>query len=164
VGVVQAGVPSGTLNAARWARVLGRPVWAVCAPPWIPGFVGCAAVVELGAKPLVSIEGWLRAVGLAKGRGRRRKTGGLQPELAALGASGARRGAGAPADRKLAAEELALVSILSPARAHHIDEIATMSRLSIHAVATVLLTLALENVVVEGPEGFYRLTKSPSSD
>ena len=36
------------------------------------------------------------------------------------------------------------------------DEIAAKARVCTSAAVTGLLTLALENVVVEGPEGFYR--------
>jgi predicted Rossmann fold nucleotide-binding protein DprA/Smf involved in DNA uptake len=42
--------------------------------------------------------------------------------------------------------------------AQHIDEIAAKSGLCMSALATALLTLALEDVVVEGPDGFFRRT------
>ena len=38
----------------------------------------------------------------------------------------------------------------------HMDELVLRSALPTSAVATALLTLALENVVVEGPSGFFR--------
>jgi len=144
VVIVQAGVPSGTLNAARWARKLGRPVWAVCAPPWVPGFLGCASAVELGAKPLVSMGGWLKAVGLSHGRRSRQPLTSTSTSTSTSTAN-------------LAPEELRLVEMLSLTRAQHTDEIAAKSGLSAQAVATALLTLALEDVVVEGPEGQFRL-------
>jgi DNA processing protein len=143
--IVQAGVPSGTLNAARWARKLGRPVWAVCAPPWVPGFLGCAAVAELGARPLVSIAGWLHAVGLTSKRSRATSTATSTATPTATPTA------------KLTSEELLLLENLSPTQGRHVDEIAANSGLSAQAVATALLTLALENVVVEGPEGIYRI-------
>jgi predicted Rossmann fold nucleotide-binding protein DprA/Smf involved in DNA uptake len=40
----------------------------------------------------------------------------------------------------------------------HGDELAAAAGLSAGAAATALLTLALENVLVEGPGGFYRRT------
>jgi DNA processing protein len=42
----------------------------------------------------------------------------------------------------------------------HVDEIASRTGLSMSTVAPSLLTLALENVVVEGPAGFFRRHKS----
>ena len=55
VVIVQAGAPSGTLNAASWARKQGRNVWAVPGPPWDPTFTGCRAAIEAGARPLLSM-------------------------------------------------------------------------------------------------------------
>jgi DNA processing protein len=164
--IVQAGVPSGTLNAARWARRLGRPVWAVCAPPWVSGFLGCASVVELGARPLVSTGGWLRAVGLVTGRRRtppvilsEAKDPAVQVRPSFTGGSFARLRR-AQDDRGRTPEELAILETLSPTKAQHIDEIAAKSGLSAQGVATALLTLALEDVLVEGPEGQFRLASS----
>ncbi len=155
--VVQAGIPSGALNAAAWARKLGRPVWAVCSPPWVGGFAGCALVLDRGARPLTSAAAWLRAVGLTRP---------VKPARCAP------RPAGGPlttttvpatitpiSTRSPTPHEVALLEVLSPA-AQHIDEIASKSGLCIAALATALLTLALENVVVEGPEGFFRRTPS----
>jgi predicted Rossmann fold nucleotide-binding protein DprA/Smf involved in DNA uptake len=45
------------------------------------------------------------------------------------------------------------------AEPRHIDEIAENARVCVSTAATRLLTLALENVLVEGPEGFYRRAK-----
>ena len=64
--IVQAGVPSGALNAARWARKLRRPVWAVPGPPWDPKFVGCRAAIDAGARVVTSIGSLLRALGLGE--------------------------------------------------------------------------------------------------
>jgi DNA processing protein len=152
--IVQAGAPSGTLNAASWARRLKRPVWAVCAPPWSKGFTGCAAAIEAGARPLVSIGSFLHAVGLAPSPRRsakypRRGTSArAEPDAPLL----TRRAS----TRTFAPPELELLASLSPTCGRHIDEIAFKSGLSAGAIVTALLTLALENVVVEGPEGFFR--------
>jgi predicted Rossmann fold nucleotide-binding protein DprA/Smf involved in DNA uptake len=51
--------------------------------------------------------------------------------------------------------ELQLLDLLSFHKSQHIDEIAVKSSLSASVVKTTLLTLALENVVVESPEGFF---------
>jgi DNA processing protein len=165
--IVQAGVPSGTMNAARWARSLGRPVWAVCAPPWMPGFLGCATVAELGARPLVSIKGWLRAVGLARRPQRASPRAPRTPTATPLESATPTPAGTSQASEltlrllaRLPTEELRLLEILSRSRAQHIDEIAAKSGLSAQAVATALLTLALENVVVESPEGLFRLANT----
>jgi DNA processing protein len=148
--VIQAGAPSGTLNAVSWALRLKRPVWAVCAPPWISGFLGCASAVERGAKPLVSVASFLKAVGLAPA-GRHRTDRPIPPPLPSPKTPSHESPlAGA------SAVELAILDSLSHEKGQHIDEIATKSRLSAAEVVTALLTLALENVVVEGPEGFFR--------
>jgi predicted Rossmann fold nucleotide-binding protein DprA/Smf involved in DNA uptake len=55
----------------------------------------------------------------------------------------------------LDATERALLEATS-AEPRHLDEIAARARVCTSAAATGLLTLALENVVVEGPGGFYR--------
>ena len=93
----------------------------------------------LGARPLVSMGGWLKAVGFTRSR-RTTPTPTATPSLMSL-----------------SPEELLLLSALSPSKSQHIDEIAAKSCLSAQAVATALLTLTLENVVVEGPEGLFRL-------
>jgi DNA processing protein len=142
--IVQAGAPSGTLNAASWARRLGRPVWAVCAPPWMPEYVGCASAIERGAKPLVSVASFLKAVGLIPVR-RAPKPDSTSIPIPAV----------TPPTPNLSPLELQLLDLLSFHKSQHIDEIAVKSRLSTSVVTTTLLTLALENVVVESPEGFF---------
>jgi len=129
--IVQAGAPSGTLNAAAWARRLGRPVWAVCAPPWMQGYTGCASVIDRGAKPLVSVRSFLKELGLPT------------PKV------------DQPPNVARNDVERALLELLSTTNCKHLDEIAAKSGLSVPVVSTALLTLALENVVVEGPEGFF---------
>lgn len=144
VVVVQAAIPSGALNAAAWGRKLGRPIWAVCSPPWASGFAGCALVLERGARPLTSLGAWLRAVGLTHAgksvRTRSAPTSMTFPPLP---------------PRNTTPHERALLDVLSMT-AQHIDEIAAKSGLCMAALATALLTLALEDVVVEGPDGFFR--------
>jgi hypothetical protein len=39
----------------------------------------------------------------------------------------------------------------------HLDTIALQACLGVSSTVTALLTLALEDVVVEGPDGFFRL-------
>jgi DNA processing protein len=151
VVVVQAGIPSGALNAAGWARKLGRPVWAVCPPPWIGGFAGCALLLDRGARPLTSVSAWLRAVGLVQ---RPRTSPSTPPSTSAPTATST-----PVPTRVLTPHELAVVGALSTT-GQHIDEISAKSGLCIAIVRTALLTLVLEDVVVEGPEGFFRRAKA----
>jgi DNA processing protein len=59
--IVEAGVPSGTRNAARWARQLGRPCFAVPSAPWNPLGIGGLRLLEAGlARPLFTIRPILR--------------------------------------------------------------------------------------------------------
>jgi DNA processing protein len=151
--VVQAGVPSGTLNAASWARRLGRPVWAVCAPPWMPGYVGCGSVIERGARPLVSVASFLRSVGLVPSR--RTSASKRAPANPPATENPRRAPTSTPALASLNPLELELLGLLPLQKGQHIDEIAAKSGLSAPVVARTLLTLALENVVEESPEGFF---------
>ena len=50
VVVVEAGAPSGSLNAAAWARRLGRPLYACAGPPWAEGLRGGTQLVAQGAR------------------------------------------------------------------------------------------------------------------
>jgi DNA processing protein len=54
VVVVEAPIRSGARNAAKHARHLGRPLFAVPAVPWNPAGLGCIAEIKLGALPLSS--------------------------------------------------------------------------------------------------------------
>lgn len=141
VVVVQAGLPSGALNTAAWAKRLARPLYVVPFPPWAgAGFEGSAVELRGGARPLVSIDAFLRDTRLAR------------PAETPPGG-----GARAPktASRELTEDELALLAALEPSPLH-VDEIAERSQVPSRALAWALLTLALENVVVEGPTGFFR--------
>jgi DNA processing protein len=162
--VVQAGVPSGALNAASHARKLGRPVWAVPAPPWESRFTGCLSEIDRGAHVLTSIDAFLVAVGLARPPRTRRPPSAAPPEAPALPGIDLWPGplpATAATPPVLAAwipddpDTRALFEATST-EAKHVDEIAAIARVCTGAAQTALLTLALENVVVEGPEGFYR--------
>jgi DNA processing protein len=158
VVVVQAGLPSGALSTASWAKRLARPLYVVTFPPWAgKGFEGSAVELRAGARPLVSVDAFLRDARLA--RPAEKKGGRAQKSPS----------------RELTKEELALLAALefSPL---HTDEIAARiskaspntspnagpdtgelsNEVSSRTVAWALLTLALENVVVEGPTGFFR--------
>lgn len=145
VVVVQAGLPSGAMNAAHWAQRLERELWVVTAPPWLAGFEGCAMLVEQGrAKPLVSVERFLASCGLEAGLAATPGEAATLP-LPWQNARG----------RALDADEAAVLAEMA-SEARHIDELARRAGLDAGRVASAILTLALENVVVEGPGGFYR--------
>jgi DNA processing protein len=140
VVVVQAGFPSGALNAAAAARRLARPLWVVPPPPWLgSAFDGSRRLLDQGARPLQSVEALLRSLNL--------------------------RSAGSPAaskppPRPLSGTETAVLAATSSA-ALHLDEIASRAQSPAPAVMAALLTLALEDVVVEGPPGFFRHKITP---
>jgi DNA processing protein len=135
--VVQAGFPSGALRAASSARKLKRPLWVVPVPPWEPWsgveFEGSRRLLASGASPLLATASFLQASGF-----------GLQPPAPE-----------APLSRPLSETELRVLSATS-AGGMHLDSIVEHAHLPAQAVSAALLTLALENVVVEGPPGFFR--------
>jgi DNA processing protein len=136
--VVQAGYPSGALHAAACARRIGRAVWAVTTAPWTKGFEGSLRLLDQGARPLTSVGAFLAAAGLKP-----EKSGG--PEL--------------PRQKQellaISPNEHRILQAISTAPLH-LDAIADRAGAEAQAVAAALLTLALENVVVEGPPGFFR--------
>jgi DNA processing protein len=142
VVIVEAGIPSGTFSTASQARKQGRPVWAVAGPPWDPRFAGCRRAIDQGARVVTSARGLLGALGLSAGD----TAGDAGPSQLPL------------PGLNLSTAERALAEACS-AQPRHIDEIASDARVCTRDAATGLLTLALENVVVEGPEGFFRRAK-----
>jgi DNA processing protein len=146
VVVVQAGFRSGALHAASWARRLNKPLWVVPVAPWVQGFEGSRRLLERGALPLTSTHLLLGSLGVLAPRNRPRSTGvtgGSYPGLQ-LGA--------AP---DLSEHEFKALAAIST-EPRHADAIAASAGMSPQATTAALLTLALENVVVEGPPGFFR--------
>jgi len=138
VVVVQAGLRSGALSTAGRARVQRKPVWVVPVSPWERAqedqdfdFGGSRQLLDQGARPLQA----------------------AKPLLASLTHLVRRATAGPPSK----AEGALLGGLPAPVEPPlHLDEIAARAHLSPQAAAAALLTLALENVVVEGPPGFFR--------
>jgi DNA processing protein len=140
VVVVQAGFPSGALNAAATARKLGRPLWVVPAPPWLgPAFEGSRRLLDQGARSLHSVDALLTSLSLSR-------TASPAAPPAAL--------------RPLSDAESAVLGALSSVPLH-LDEIASRAHSPAPTVMAALLTLALEDVVVEGPPGFFRHRNRP---
>jgi DNA processing protein len=133
VVVVQAPLPSGALNAAKAARDLGRLLYVVPPAPWMIGFEGSRLELERGARPLTSIAKLLSDLGLSESAPPPRP----------------------PPSTPLTTDERAVLGCLTTTP-KHLDEIVAESRLSTQAASTALLTLALEDVVVESPQGLFR--------
>ncbi len=148
VVVVQASLRSGALNAASAAQQLGRPLWVVTPAAWHgPEFDGSRALFERGARPLATIEALLQSLGLGP-------TAGPQGPSPTSASHAPPRSPTPP--RPLSDIESAIVSALSHVPLH-LDEIASRAHSAAPAVTVALLTLALDDVVVEGPPGFFRL-------
>lgn len=146
--VVQAKVQSGSLNAAKWAGQLGRPVWTVPIPPWPPfheTFGGNHLLLRTGAaRALIDFSDLTPCV---RGEAPQRRALVVRTirdtKTLALPLHEARK----PSHQVFAALDH---------EPRHADDVALRSGLPADAVSTALLTLALENVVVEGPSGFFR--------
>jgi DNA processing protein len=155
--VIQAHYKSGSRNACLWARDLGRPIWAMTAAPWMSEFCGSSEEIELGrARPLCSSKQLLDALGLGRST--------PSPQLRLLPESNGRARANVriPGPPRKALEREALdgdeklvFSALSAAP-RHVDQIVDRTGLGVPPVVTALLTLSLKDVVVEGPDGFFR--------
>ncbi|MEO6418332.1 MAG: DNA-processing protein DprA, partial [Polyangiaceae bacterium] len=148
VVVVQAGAPSGALNAAKWAVQFKRPLWAAPSPPWIES-PGCWGLLDSGgARSLRSILSFLKGIGLGpKLEGAPVSPGSAQ--LALLPSSVK------VAPRDYSEPEAAVLAVLGT-QSIHVDELVVLTALSTSAAVTALLTLSLEHVLVEGPGGFFR--------
>lgn len=185
--VVQARSRSGALNAAKHARLLERPVWTVVTSPWEAiDFEGNEELLRGGAFGLRSMGQFVRELvdggaPLAQPRTvlqlsrRRPRLPGRAPRLLGpMQADGASLLGSAQADRTaemagpcrprlrllpdgLTAEQKA-VAEAADGTPRHGDEIGRIAGLCPQVTATALLTLALEDVVVEGPGGFFRRT------
>jgi DNA processing protein len=132
--VVQAREKSGSLHAACEGIELGRPVYVLRPPAWggdqFEG--GRIFARRKDVRVIERVDDLYVALGLAEA-----PPSSPQLTLALDDAS---------------ARALAAVG----KRPQHLDEIAQSAGLPVSRAATLLLTLALENVVVEGPSGFYR--------
>jgi DNA processing protein len=129
--VVQAGQRSGALNAAKHARDLGVPCWAVPGPPWLGSPMrGCAQLVDAGyARPLWRTEQLL-------GPDAESATTEKSPVQIPLEAT--------PVLHALEENEL------------HLDDIVDKCGICAGIVSVQLLTLAGLGVVLEHPPGWFR--------
>ena len=162
--MVQAHYRSGSRNAAAWARSLGRPVWAVSAAPWMGAFCGSLAeIADRLATPLCSAQQLFHELDLGEPAEPPPVSASIfhaNPPVENHG--GASKSAPllkgppkAPDMRSWSQDEKLVFSILSMDPIH-IDKMVGLTLLPVPPVATALLTLRLKDVVVEGPEGFFR--------
>lgn len=154
VVVVQAGEQSGALNAASCAKRLGKSLWVVPALPWEPwrkAFAGSLQLLADGATPFTSIPAFLAAMALDDHSSDEAATPSF-PAAARM----------APTAAGLTGDARAVYEATS-SRPAHLDSIAMASGQTAQVATATLLTLALENVVVEGPPGFFRRTKACNS-
>jgi DNA processing protein len=138
--VVQARLKSGSRNACRWARSLRRTLWIVPAAPWMEPFSGSLLELARGARPLWSPEALFDVRGATPPSPAQKKVN-APPEAAP--------------DRSWSSDEKLVFSALST-HPVHVDRVVSAAGLRVGATITALLTLSLKNVVVEGPDGFFR--------
>lgn len=164
VVVIQARLASGSRNAISWARELDRRLFLVPSRPWDPAYDGTMSEGGAGkAEVFWTIEHFFEQLGLPKPdvedpgaawkgisqrpkplkRAKRPPRTFSQPPLFAADPS------------TWTVEETAVFSHLSMAPLQT-DTIVELVGLPTSTTLTALLTLSLKDVVVEGPDGFYR--------
>lgn len=168
--IVEAPLRSGALNAARWARDLGRPCFVVPSPPWNPAGRGCIGELQRGARALASPDdllGWLRdheqhAIPLPGAPSRRvfdEPPGAELAHVAPPHPAGRQRAAGSEPPRTSATTgDLALDEMLKAIRAGctHPDDIGRALSLGAAVVSHGLLRLTLLGLIVQGSAGEIR--------
>jgi DNA processing protein len=156
--VVQSPIKSGARSTARWARRLGRPLFAVPQPPWDELGQGNCAELRLGAMPLVhgqQLLEWLHRQPWSSGRARQpafRRPGPPRAPLLSGSTNGA-PSAIAPTQSSPAREAVLRAASGTP---RHIDDFCLRTGFPTGLVQEALLTLTLEAVLVEGPAGWFR--------
>ena len=167
VVVAQAGAFSGALNAAGWARKLGRPLWVASPEAADLRFLGSVELIRGGAGVVSTVEEALSAIGAPPELGpiARPEAPGWK-ELVQHAASQKRPIPGLAAEENATPPEAPPPPLDGPDESsvfsalcstpQHMDRLVEKSTLPPQRLATALLTLALKDVVVEGPEGFFR--------
>ena len=135
VVITQSPIVSGAANAAKWARLLGRPLFVVPHSPWVPESQGAILELRRGAMPVDRPQEVLRHLAAAGLHALPRPAvqGELWPGVPSL-------------------DEDPVLGALQ-AGATHADEIAERTGLSVATVQQRILTLALSGVLVPGPLG-----------
>jgi len=164
VVVIQASVKSGSRNAATWARHLGRRLFVVPGMPWDKAYEGSTIECARGhADPLWSIEYLFAKLGLPQ-PDLSDKAGGcgdfVPPSLPVRPVRRPQQTYSEPplfpvVPGSWTDEEKSVFSKLSIAPIQQ-DKIIELVGLPTSSTLTALLTLSLKDVVVEGPDGFFR--------
>ena len=139
VVVAQAGPRSGALRAADCARRQRKPLWVVPASPWSSGFEGSRMLLDQGVRPLADVEAFMKTLELDT-RLRPTSTAAEPPGGATMDSDSIRGSTRSPRVCRLT----------------WLAEIAEKADVPVQVAAAALLTLALENVVVEGPPASFR--------
>jgi DNA processing protein len=163
VVVVQARVQSGSRNAASWAWKLGRALHVVPGTPWDDAFGGTVLEGARGAKTLWSCEQFFHELALPPPDmtdPNARWQGHPFPSAAPRRRPQMRYSFALPLTPQappplLNETETRVFSAISQAPMH-LDAIVEKAAVGTSATVTALLTLSLKNVVVEGPDGFFR--------
>jgi DNA processing protein len=142
--VVEAPFRSGARNAARWARTLGRPLFAVPSAPWNERGRGCLLELRAGAKLCEGASDILEALALQLlspvplPSGVVEDTEAEQVELPFI-------------DPKLSPDERVLAAVRSGAR--HVDHVSVLSGLSLARTQESILTLTVKGVLAPDAGG-----------
>lgn len=150
VVVVQARFNSGSRNAAAHARKLGKPLFVVPNAPWSSAWSGSLHELSRGASILVHPSQLICSLGLPWGEKERWPVPSQQ-----LGLPISEDAPEPPETGSWTEPEKRIFSKLSTT-VQHADDLIARTGLSTSATLTALLTLSLKDVVVEGPDGFYR--------
>ena len=156
VVVIQAGIRSGSRHACRLAHEHGRALWVVPAPPWGEWEYAFAGSIEAlaripGAKILGDRARLFASLGLAPPGPRK---GSPVPSSSPVKQKVLRLRAATPEPTWSEAERAIFSVVLTIPQ--HKEILAEKAALPIGPASTALLTLTLKDVVVEGPDGFYR--------
>ena len=156
VVVVQAHFKSGSRNAITHARRMRRPLFIVPASPWMGSFAG--SLWELsrgGARALCHPSQLYRFLGISWPGPADAWTEALQQQ-SSLPNLEAPETVETAADQATWVEPERLVFSALSDTPQHLDEVVARTGLPTSSTITALLTLSLKDVVVEGPDGFFR--------
>lgn len=158
VVVVQARLRSGSRNAMGWAVDLGRPLWVVPGPLGDDQFSGSRDFIDRGAHPLHEKEELFAELGLrapeprSRAERRRLEVDRKPKRRAAIPTRSPLRPL--PEDSWTDAEKTIFTALSRTPQ--HVDQVVGRTGLPTSTTVTALLTLSLKDVVVEGPDGFFR--------
>ncbi len=145
VVVVEAGYRSGALNAAKWARRLGRSLLVVPSTPWTPEGAGCLVELKRGAKLLANERDVMQELRNVRAHPTAPSRPSVQGslDLSARGPAVAATPT-SPRQRVIAALD---------AGATHADAIVQETGLTAAEVQELILTLTLDGVLAPDPSG-----------